>query len=52
MAEAAMSLVAVHFKNKISSSPIENTENEKAVIDLGNGKKAKVDISSLRKLDL
>ena len=52
MAEAAMSLVAVHFKNKVSSSPIENIENEKATVDLGGGKKAKIDISSLKKLHL
>ena len=52
MAESATSLAALHFKDKNPPVHIEDTDAEKAVVDLGDGKKAKVDISSLKKLHL
>ena len=52
MAKAATSLASSNFLDKYSLNQTEVDEGESAVVDLGGGKKAKVDMSSLKKLHL
>jgi len=52
MARAATSLSATSFQDMRSLESAEGGGDEEAVVDLGDGKKAKINVSSLKKLHL
>ena len=55
MADAAMSLATTHFRKGNVTNHMEEAGGggaERIMVDLGDGKKAKVDISNLKKLHL